>query len=80
MSISKRAYYETRNLFFPIVGMIYTNENGERYKCIEENFSCPTMQNIKSGWTCKAHGVGIYSDGKIDWNYSTNGHFEEVQK
>lgn len=38
------------------------------------------MRNIATGWTLKAHGCGVYPDGTIDWDYSTNGYFanEEV--
>lgn len=36
------------------------------------------MINLKSGWTCMCHGVGMYDDGYIDWDYSTGGHFREV--
>ena len=36
------------------------------------------MKNIKSGWTFMAHGIGIYIDSRIDWDYSTGGRFEEV--
>ncbi len=78
MNGTKRDYYATRNPYYPIEGQIYDNEGGGIFKCIEENYTCPIMQNIKSGWTFRAHGTGIYEDGKIDWNYSTNGHFTEV--
>ena len=30
----------------------------------------------ESGWTFKAHGLGMYSDGRIDWDYSTGGRFK----
>lgn len=33
------------------------------------------VRNIKSNWTCVAHGIHIYEDGTIDWDYSTGGHF-----
>ena len=33
------------------------------------------MVNVRSGWSFLAHGVGIYPDGRIDWDYSTDGRF-----
>lgn len=40
------------------------------------------MVNVLSGWSFLAHGVGIYPDGRIDWDYSTGGRFTkfELQK
>lgn len=40
------------------------------------------MVNVLSGWSFLAHGVGIYPDGRIDWDYSTDGRFTkfELQK
>lgn len=35
------------------------------------------LRNIWSGWTFTAHGVNIYEDGTIDWDFSTNGRFEK---
>lgn len=35
------------------------------------------MRNILSGWTFTAHGVNMYEDGTIDWDFSTNGRFEK---
>lgn len=36
------------------------------------------MVNMKSGWQCMAHGIGMYDDGTIDWDYSTGGRFVEI--
>ena len=36
------------------------------------------LRNLKTGWTFLANGIGYYPDGSIDWDYSTEGHFEEV--
>ena len=30
-------------------------------------------------WHFRAHGVGIYPDGRIDWDYSTAGQFTDFQ-
>lgn len=36
------------------------------------------LKNLKTGWTLLAHGIGYYTDGSIDWDFSTEGHFEEI--
>lgn len=70
-----------RRRFNPKVGEIYENAGGGTFKCLDliDDFvkdNIALMQNEKSRWTFKAHGCGIYPDGKIDWDFSTNGHFE----
>lgn len=80
MTSEKRAYYETRHAFRPKVGHVYENEGGGSFRCIDLfNFfyNDAVMRNVKSGWTFVAHGVGIYEDGRIDWDYSTGGYFAE---
>lgn len=79
MNGAKRTYYATRTPFYPTKGMIYENEGGGKFKCIKEELTHPTMQNIYTGWTFTACGTGIYRDGKIDWDYSINGHFENPE-
>ena len=79
MNGRQRAYYATRTPFSPIQGKTYQNEGGGIFKCIHEDFSNPTMQNVTSGWTFTAVGVGIYIDGRIDWDYSKFGRFEDLQ-
>lgn len=80
MTEEKRAYYATRQTVTLNPGVVYENEGGGFYRCLRND---PTpgmaiMQNVKSGWTFVAHGVGIYIDYRIDWDYSTGGRFEEV--
>lgn len=72
--------YSTRKQFTPKPGMIYRNNGGGTYKCIETGYfdHGAKMQNTVSGWTLNAHGCGIYEDGSIDWDYSTEGHFEKI--
>ena len=36
-----------------------------------------TLKNKKTGWTLVANGLGRYPDGSIDWDFSTEGHFEK---
>lgn len=76
----------------PVVGQIYTNRGGGRFRCIAPATAGPTFwnagggssnasgvfQNIASGWTFTAKGIIQYIDGTIEWNHSTDGRFEEV--
>lgn len=67
-----------RAKFNPAVGDEYINEgNGIIYRCIEclDEPGTAILQSTESGWTFKAHGLGMYSDGMIDWDFSTGGRF-----
>lgn len=80
--MTKSEYYKTRKPFKPESGETYENEGGGRFVCVDPY---PTqrsaiMQNVASGWRFFAHGVGIYEDGKIDWDYSLGGHFAGERK
>lgn len=66
----------TRKAFNPIPRTIYANAGGGTFKCIHNlDDGKAVMQNIRSGWTFTAHGIGIYEDGTIDWDFSTGGVF-----
>lgn len=70
-----------RKPFTPQPGASYRNQGGGVFECIETFDSKDggaVMRNRTSGWTLNAHGIGIYDDDSIDWDYSTNGHFESV--
>lgn len=69
-----------RKPFTPQSGTGYRNQGGGNFVCIAatEQNDVFIMQNQESGWTLDAHGIGIYDDGSIDWDYSTGGHFERV--
>lgn len=84
-----------RTTFTPAVGTVYANRGGGKFECINVHkedciingswhnifrIERVTMQNIASGWTFTAHGCGIYEDGSIDWDYSTDGHFERIER
>lgn len=63
-------------------GEVYRNRNGKDYRCM--TLTClpykegeERMQNVKTGWTFRAHGVQTYEDGTIEWDYSTGGYFDE---
>ena len=66
-----------QNYFVPETGRTYNNHGGGSYKCLSVDIvlGTATMQNTSSKWTLIAHGVGIYEDGSIDWDYSTGGNF-----
>lgn len=65
-----------RRSFTPQPGAGYWNQGGGVYDCISvQGERIAVMQNRKSGWTFTAHGIGMYADGSIDWDYSTGGRF-----
>lgn len=68
---------DIRTRFTPVVGESYKNRCGSTFICRSEaegDFAA-VMENPVSHWILVAHGCGIYEDGRIDWDYSTNGHF-----
>lgn len=72
-----KEYRESRRPFVPKVGKVYENEGGGSYKClsVDRYTKSAWMSNVATGWSFGAYHIGIYSDGKIDWQYSTNGRF-----
>ena len=73
-------YRDSRRTFQPEVGGLYENEAGGIFRCSSVSRWTPgtaTMRNERSGWTFEAHGIGVYKDGRIDWDYSTGGYFAE---
>lgn len=69
-----------RKPFTPQPGTGYWNQGGGTFDCLSVlDDGRAVMRNRASGWTLTAHGVGIYDDGSIDWDYSTDGRFEEKQ-
>ena len=69
-----------RQRITPDQGKTYTNKGGGEFLCLRGYNGDADMQNVKSGWTFKAHGVQQYEDGTIEWDYSTGGHFAELVK
>ena len=78
----------------PAFGQVYLNRGGGEYRCLSRTpmtgttyyngagGSSDTMalfQNVKSGWTFFAKGIIQYIDGTIEWDHSSDGHFEEVR-
>lgn len=78
----------------PIVGEVYTNRGGGRFRCIAPADNGPmfwnaaggcsnassVFQNIESGWTFTAKGIIQHIDGSIEWDHSIDGRFEEVYR
>ena len=67
-----------REKFSPAVGDEYINQgNGSSFRCVEclDEPGTAILQNTESGWTFKAHGLGMYSNGFVDWDFSTGGRF-----
>lgn len=77
-----------RKHFSPTFGAVYENEGGGKYRCIDRvprdmrSEPCTALMqstNVVSfgAWTFMAKGVGIYPNGKIDWDYSTGDTWEK---
>ncbi len=67
-----------RTRFTPRMGEIFklTGTSAE-YVCLKIAGKYNAyLQNTKTGWTFLANGIGYYTDGSIDWDFSTDGHFE----
>ena len=64
--------------FSPEVGQCYRNNGWGCYECTYNINSgkIAGFRNIHTGWTLSAHNVYIYDNGCIEWDYSTNGHWE----
>lgn len=75
MTEQKKAYYKTRKPFQPEQGKWYENEGGGLFLCLSSNPFGVTMQQKNTRWTFDAVGIGIYEDGKIDWDYSRHGFY-----
>lgn len=73
--IEKIWEFEKSSPFYPEVGKTYRNAGGGEYLCEWASGTEARMINTKSGWSLRAHGCRIYSDGSIEWNYSTDGYF-----
>ena len=64
--------------FYPETGKVYRNAGGGEYYCRRGEASDAWMINVASGWSFHAHGCRRYPDGSIEWNYSTDGTFDEI--
>lgn len=67
---------EKAKYFNPKVGKNYTNKNGISYLCLSVDGNSEATFISNSKWKFQAHGCQMYSNGMIEWNYSTGGYFE----
>lgn len=69
-----------RTRFTPCIGETFTlNGCTAEYTCLKIVGKYEAvLKNRKTGWTLTANGIGYYTDGTIDWDFSTDGHFERV--
>ena len=71
-----------RKRITPEPGKVYTLKSNNSiitsmFRCVSSQAGTAVFRNVASGWTFTAHGVAQYSDGEIDWDFSTGGHWEE---
>lgn len=59
--------------FVPEIGTIYLNRNGSEFLCMAVRETGAVMERVSDGWTLTAHGLLMYADGTIEWDYSTGG-------
>ena len=60
-----------------VVSKEYRNKGGGTFKCVSYCYgNIYKMRNVLSGWTFFAHNITMYPNGSIEWDYSTDGHFE----
>ena len=69
--------------FTPVKGEIYENAGSGKYLCEsgyqdEDGRSIAWMTNIKSGWSMTTKGIVMYDNGEIEWDYSTDGTFLQI--
>ncbi len=58
------------------IGKIYRNKGGGTFKCIRYCYdNIYVMTNVLSRWTFRAHNITMYTNGTIEWDYSTDGYF-----
>ena len=60
------------------VGEVYRNRNGWDYLCLENaGPGVVVLERVSAGWTLLAHGICVYEDGSIEWDWSTWGHWPD---
>ncbi|MTQ97467.1 hypothetical protein GMD88_10685 [Pseudoflavonifractor sp. BIOML-A6] len=64
-----------------IPGTIYRHTNGYTYLCAspqrDDGYYEARLKRTSDGWTLLAHGTRIEPDGRIHWDYSTDGYRAE---
>lgn len=80
-----KEYIASGRIFRPGKGKKYENLNGSIYRCLDlpiYNNGVALMQSCSSpdgvqAWTFTAVGIRMYEDGRIDWEHSLNGRWED---
>lgn len=82
----------TKWYIIPVVGQIYTDRNGQEYRCIRNNSyssdederrelargkHVAIMEPVKSSHMLRVHGVWECEDGTIGWDNYTFGHYSK---
>ena len=67
-----------RTRFTPCIGETFNLKDCKvEYTCLKIIGKYEAvLKNRETGWTLTANGIGRYPDGSIDWDFSTDGHFE----
>lgn len=62
-------------------GQTYRNRNGSDYLCRQTlPYGDGTiLERATDGWTLNAHGITLYDDGTIEWDYSTGGRWPHTK-
>ncbi|MGX8709810.1 MAG: hypothetical protein ACQGTM_06125 [bacterium] len=69
-----RLWEKSGTAIFP--GCTYTSQNGSAYLCTSiPDDNSAVMERVKDRWTLVAHGIKMFGDGTIEWDYSTGGHW-----
>lgn len=59
-----------------IVGKTYENRNGSKYRCVATlGPGKALLERVTDRWSLIAHGITLYDDGMIEWDYSSGGHW-----
>ena len=75
-----RVSYPKTVRFKPEIGKTYRNHGGGTFRCLWSSDTGATFINTKSGWKFSATEVIQYSDGSIEWAWSSGGHFVELEE
>lgn len=67
---------EYPKLITPVVGQVYHNRGGFDCRCESVlDVGEAVMVRVSDSWTVVAHGVRQYTNGDIEWDQSTGGHW-----
>lgn len=65
-------------LIVPVKGKTYLNKNGQQFRCLRViDSEHALMERLTDRWTLTACRTRQYSDGTIEWDLSTGGHWPE---